>query len=67
MSDLLRELHLEKYEANFADEEIDLDVFLTMTEKDFEGIGITTLGSRRKLMMASKGVCILLLMCCVYL
>ena len=57
ISDLLRELHLEKYEANFADEEIDLEVFLTMTEKDFEGIGITTLGSRRKLMMASKGVC----------
>ena len=56
ISDVLRELHLEKYEANFVDEEIDLDVFLTMTEKDFEGIGISTLGPRRKLMIASKGV-----------
>lgn len=49
---LLRQLDMEKYQSCFDNEEIDLQIFLTMSESDLEGIGISTLGARRKLKIA---------------
>ena len=48
---------MEKYGEIFQKEEIDLDLFLTMSEEEFAEIGITTLGARRRLSNAIKGVC----------
>ena len=47
---------MEKYQSCFDEEEIDLPIFLTMSEADLEGIGIKTLGARRKLMLAISGM-----------
>lgn len=47
---------MEKYEEIFKKEEIDLELFLTMSEEEFAEIGITTLGARRRLFNAIKGV-----------
>ena len=46
---------MEKYQSCFDDEEIDLPIFLTMSESDLEGIGVSTLGARRKLKIAISG------------
>jgi len=46
---------MEQYEDNFRQEEIDLELFLTMSEEEFSTIGITKLGARRKLSNAIKG------------
>ena len=56
LSTLLKALKMEKYEEIFQKEEIDLDLFLTMSEEEFGEIGITTLGARRRLSNAIKGV-----------
>ena len=56
LSTLLKALKMEKYEEIFQKEEIDLDLFLTMSEEEFSEIGITTLGARRRLSNAIKGV-----------
>lgn len=34
-----------------------MDTFLTMTEEDLKEVGISTLGARRKLQIASSGTC----------
>ena len=47
---------MEKYEEIFQKEEIDLDLLLTMSEEEFAEIGVTTLGARRRLSNAIKGV-----------
>lgn len=59
LSALLKTLKMEKYEEIFQKEEIDLDLFLTMSEEEFAEIGISTLGARRRLSNAIKGVCVL--------
>ena len=56
LSTLLKALKMEKYEEIFQKEEIDLDLFLTMSEEEFSEIGITTLGARRRLSNAIKGM-----------
>ena len=55
LSTLLKVLKMEKYGEIFQKEEIDLDLFLTMSEEEFAEIGITTLGARRRLSNAIKG------------
>jgi len=55
---------MEKYEEVFQKEEIDLDLLLTMSEEEFAEIGISTLGARRRLSNAIKGVwCVYCLFC----
>ena len=56
LSTLLKVLKMEKYEEIFQKEEIDLDLLLTMSEEEFAEIGVTTLGARRRLSNAIKGV-----------
>lgn len=54
LATLLKALKMEKYGEIFQKEEIDLDLFLTMSEEEFAEIGITTLGARRRLSNAIK-------------
>ena len=58
LTSLLKALSMEQYEDKFRQEEIDLNLFLTMSEEEFSSIGITKLGARRKLSNAIKGCCI---------
>ncbi|CAN8318709.1 unnamed protein product [Cochlearia groenlandica] len=48
----LRSLGLDKYEDVFMREEIDWDTLLSLTEEDLLGIGITSLGPRKKIVNA---------------
>jgi len=52
LSQLLRRLGLEKYEEVFHKNEIDMQLFLTMTDKELKEVGIELLGPRRKLTAA---------------
>ena len=45
-------LGLEKYQDIFLENEIDLPLLLTMTDKELREVGITKLGPRRKLTAA---------------
>ena len=47
---------MEKYEEIFQNEEIDLELLLTMSEEEFADIGINALGARRRLSNAIKGM-----------
>ena len=48
----LRELALERYEADFRDNEIDWAVLPKLTADDLKDIGVTAVGHRRKLLEA---------------
>jgi hypothetical protein len=48
----LRGLGLERYEANFRDNEIDRAVLPKLTADDLKDIGVTAVGHRRKLLEA---------------
>lgn len=48
LSSLLADLGLAKYQMHFEEQDIDLQVFLTMNETDLREIGINSLGARRK-------------------
>jgi len=52
LSQLLRRLGLEKYTDVFQRNEIDFQLFLTMTDKELKEVGIELLGPRRKLTAA---------------
>ena len=52
VSQLLRQLGLEKYGDMFSENEIDLPLLLTMEDSQLRQIGITKLGPRRKLTAA---------------
>ena len=49
---LLTGLNLEQCIPNFINAEVDMTVFPTLTEQDLISMGIKTLGSRRRIMMA---------------
>src|SRR3984957_6133842 len=48
----LRGLGLEKYEPSFHDNDIDGEVLLELTADDLIGLGVTSIGHRRKLLAA---------------
>jgi class 3 adenylate cyclase len=48
----LRGLGLEQYEAAFRDNDIDAEVLLELTADDLIGLGVTSIGHRRKLLAA---------------
>ena len=52
LTQLLRQLGLEKYDQVFKDNEIDLPLFTTLTDEELKEVGITLLGPRRKLTAA---------------
>jgi class 3 adenylate cyclase len=48
----LRELGLERYEATFRENDIGADVLCDLTAGDLEGLGVGTIGDRRRLLVA---------------
>jgi predicted ATPase/class 3 adenylate cyclase len=52
----LRELGLERYEAAFRDNDVDADVLPDLTEDDLKGLGVASIGHRRRLLKAIAGL-----------
>jgi class 3 adenylate cyclase/predicted ATPase len=52
VSDWLRKLRLERYEAAFRDNDVDAEVLPELTADDLISIGVTSVGHRRKLLAA---------------
>src|SRR5258708_19735487 len=48
----LRDLGLERYEASFRDNDIDAGVLPELTADDLIGLGVSSIGHRRKLLAA---------------
>jgi predicted ATPase/class 3 adenylate cyclase len=48
----LRELGLERYEQAFRDNDIDSEILASLTAEDLTAIGVTSVGHRRKLLVA---------------
>ncbi|XP_072049082.1 ankyrin repeat and SAM domain-containing protein 3-like [Amphiura filiformis] len=49
LKNLLESLNLEKYYLKFEEQDVDLRVFLTLTDADLKEVGIKLLGPRRKM------------------
>jgi class 3 adenylate cyclase len=56
IADWLRELGLDQYAQAFADNDIDHDVLAELTAEDLTGLGVTSIGHRRKLLAAIKAL-----------
>nr|CAB3225435.1 protein bicaudal C homolog 1-like [Phallusia mammillata] len=52
LHELLKHLNLEKYSEVFANQEVDLQTFLTLNESDLTELGITVFGPRKKILLA---------------
>ncbi|KAK3920505.1 Protein bicaudal C [Frankliniella fusca] len=52
LTSLLISIGMEKYINVFKEHEIDLNVFMTLTDKDLRDVGVTTFGARRTMLMA---------------
>ncbi|KAM6951584.1 protein bicaudal C homolog 1 [Aplochiton taeniatus] len=50
--ELFAKLGLDKYTDTFTQQEIDLQMFLTLTDPDLKELGISTFGARRKMLLA---------------
>ncbi|KXS16939.1 hypothetical protein M427DRAFT_133734 [Gonapodya prolifera JEL478] len=47
---VLKKASLTKYHRKFAEQEVDYNTFLTLTDKDLQELGITTFGARRRIL-----------------
>jgi hypothetical protein len=56
VSSWLQELGLERYEEAFLDNDVDGDVLPDLTAEDLIGIGVTSIGHRRKLLAAIAAI-----------
>lgn len=56
VADWLKELGLDQYAQAFADNDIDRDVLAELTAEDLTGLGITSIGHRRRLLGAIKAL-----------
>jgi hypothetical protein len=56
IADWLRELGLAQHAQAFADNDIDHDVLAELTAEDLTGLGVTSIGHRRKLLAAIKAL-----------
>lgn len=52
LTSLLISIGMEKYINIFKEHEIDLNVFMTLTDKDLRDIGVSTFGARRTMLMS---------------
>ena len=48
----LRNLGLERYEAAFRENDVSAEVLCDLTAEDLEGLGVATIGHRRRLLVA---------------
>ena len=56
VTDWLKELGLDQYAPAFRDNDIDGDILPELTADDLIGLGITSIGHRRKLLAAIAGL-----------
>ncbi|EDQ85894.1 uncharacterized protein MONBRDRAFT_28864 [Monosiga brevicollis MX1] len=54
LPELLAKLNLHNYVQVFAQQEVDLCTFLSLSEEDMKQLGVSTFGARRKMAMAIK-------------
>ena len=52
VADWLRTLGLERYEAAFRANDVSAEVLCDLTAEDLEGLGVATIGHRRRLLVA---------------
>jgi class 3 adenylate cyclase/tetratricopeptide (TPR) repeat protein len=52
VADWLRALGLERYEAAFRENDVSAEVLCDLTAEDLEGLGVATIGHRRRLLVA---------------
>src|ERR1700722_1302813 len=52
VADWLRALGLERYEATFRENDVSAEVLCDLTAEDLEGLGVVTIGHRRRLLVA---------------
>ncbi|XP_053343287.1 ankyrin repeat and SAM domain-containing protein 6-like [Clarias gariepinus] len=52
LSGILRKLSLEKYQPIFEEQEVDMEAFLTLTDRDLQELGIKTDGPRQQILAA---------------
>ncbi|XP_062841723.1 ankyrin repeat and SAM domain-containing protein 6-like isoform X2 [Trichomycterus rosablanca] len=52
LSGILKKLSLEKYQPIFEEQEVDMEAFLTLTDRDLQELGITTDGPRQQILAA---------------
>jgi class 3 adenylate cyclase len=52
VADWLRTLGLERYEATFRENDVSAEVLCDLTAEDLEGLGVGTIGHRRRLLVA---------------
>src|ERR1700722_6227569 len=52
VADWLRTLGLERYEATFRENDVSAEVLSDLTAEDLEGLGVVTIGHRRRLLVA---------------
>ena len=52
VADWLRALGLERYEATFRENDVGAEVLCDLTAEDLEGLGVATIGHRRRLLVA---------------
>ena len=52
VADWLRTLGLERYEAAFRENDVDIELLPTLTADDLKELGVTSLGHRRRLLQA---------------
>ena len=56
ISVFLEMLDLTKYQRMFLDQEIDLDLLITLGDEDLQQLGIKTFGPRRKILNAATAI-----------
>jgi protein bicaudal C len=54
--DLLTRIGLAKYATLFEDQEVDLNTFLTLGDRDLKELGVSTFGARKKMLLAIADV-----------
>ncbi len=52
VADWLRVLGFERYEAAFRENDVSAEVLCDLTAEDLEGLGVATIGHRRRLLVA---------------
>ena len=55
VADWLRKLGLEQYEATFRENDVNVELLCNLTADDLEGLGISSIGHRRRLLDAIAG------------
>ena len=56
LAELFEKLGLAQYIGRFADQEVDLPIFLTLSQTDLAELGVATLGAMRRMLAAIKSL-----------